>query len=139
MKNFVPSVLFIALFLMGGLNCIAQGKSNCKITPDVSAATPKVDAKQIPGTCTQTKTSRENSNPDYSISINGKDNTLKIGTAGATEQSTDTRTNQPGNNTVEINGEGNSVSISQDTTGKVAVKQNGKNNRVSITQTAKQP
>jgi len=133
MKKLRIPIILIALLLIG-INLSAQGQSNCKPTP----AAPANDAKPVTEICTAGKTTSQN--PDYSIQINGKENSVNITTDGTAMKTTETQTTLPADkNSIEINGEGNSVSINQETNGKVAVKQNGKNNRVSITQTTNKP
>lgn len=75
-----------------------------------------------------------------SININGKYNTVKIKIDSLSVQTTKSITNKSkDSNTIEINGESNSVSISQETKGKVAVEQSGNNNTVKIVQSSHQP
>lgn len=77
---------------------------------------------------------------NYSININGIQNSVTIKTDSLTVQTTKSIPNKLNDsNTIEINGEGNSVSINQDPKGKVEVKQNGKNNTVKISQSNHQP
>jgi len=81
------------------------------------------------------RTSDSESIQDYNIQINGSSNLIKVSSENKTIRvNSSTSTNPKAENSIEINGEGNSVSISQETTGKVAVKQNGNNNRIMITQ-----
>jgi len=73
---------------------------------------------------------------DYSITVNGELNSVQITqntAAGKNEGTTAKQKNTP--NTIEINGEGNSVKIDQRKNGgRVNIQQNGKGNRVNITQ-----
>lgn len=75
--------------------------------------------------------------PNYSISVNGNENTVKINSTLKDDQST---TKGPkGTAKVAVNGEGNSVKINEGNEGKVRVKQNGNNNCVNISQSSRQP
>jgi len=77
---------------------------------------------------------------NYSININGKQNLVTIKTDSLTVQTTESIANQSiGSNSIKINGEGNSVSVTQDPKGKDEVKQNGNNNTVKISQSIHQP
>ena len=78
---------------------------------------------------------------NYSIHINGKQNSVTIKTDSLKVQTTVSLPNKAEtNNTVDINGQGNSVAISQENKNdKVVVSQNGNNNSVKITQSSHQP
>lgn len=137
MKKLQTIIILIAVLLIG-INPSTQGQSKHKSTPDASAAAPANDAKPITATCTAGITSPQN--PDYSIRIDGKQNTVYITTTEPARKATETLTAlPPDKNIVEINGEGNSVTISQETIGKVALKQSGKNNQVNISQKPTKP
>jgi hypothetical protein len=67
----------------------------------------------------------------YSIQVNGKENSVKINNEPV--QSTTGKTGKQ--NTILVNGEGNTVSVSQDNNNsKVNISQNGNNNQISIMQ-----
>lgn len=137
MKKLHRTIILLAVLLIG-INHSTCGQSVSKTTPEASAAAPTDDAKPVTATCTTGKTSPQN--PDYLISINGKQNTVNITTDGTAIKAAEPQTILPSDkNSIEINGEGNSVSINKETTAKVAVKQNGNSNRVSITQTTNKP
>jgi len=77
---------------------------------------------------------------NYSISINGKQNLVTIKTDTLTIQTAKSIPNKlKDSNTIEINGEGNSVSVNQDPKGKVEVKQSGNNNHINISQSSHKP
>lgn len=90
--------------------------------------------------CTKSSNSNIDSTTNISISIQGKQNLVTVKTDSLAVQ-TDKSIINPSNdsNSVEINGEGNSVSVTQETKGKIAVKQSGNNNSVKITQSSHQP
>jgi len=133
MKKLHRTIILLAVLLIG-INQSMQGQSNCKPTLDVFAVETTNDAKPITATGNTGKTSQQN--PDYSISINGKQNTVNITTDGTEIKATETPNSLPNNNnTVEINGEGNSVNINQhDKACHVTIQQNGKGNQVNVTQ-----
>ncbi len=67
----------------------------------------------------------------YSIEVNGQTNSVKINNVPV--QSTTGKSDRQ--NTIMVNGEGNSVSVNQDNQkSKVTISQNGNNNQISITQ-----
>jgi len=78
---------------------------------------------------------------NYAININGPQNLVTIITDSLNVQTTETlpgKTNA--NNTVDINGQGNTVAVSQNTkNNKVVISQNGNNNTVNISQSSNQP
>ena len=77
---------------------------------------------------------------NYSININGKQNLVTIKTDSVTVQTAKSITNKTKDgNIIEINGEGNSVSVSQKSKGKVVITQNGNSNTVKISQSNHQP
>ena len=77
---------------------------------------------------------------NYSININGKQNLVTIKTDSLAAQTTESITNKAKDiNTIEISGKGNSVSINQESKGKVEVKQRGNNNSIKISQSNHQP
>ncbi|WP_318348963.1 curlin repeat-containing protein [Aquipluma nitroreducens] len=78
---------------------------------------------------------------NYSININGKQDLVTIKTDSLTVQTTESIANQSiGSNSIEINGQGNTVAISQENKNdKVVVSQNGNNNSVNISQSSHQP
>ena len=87
-----------------------------------------------------TKTAKAGDASDYTISINGLQNTVKIGSADAvTKTPANPAVEATAKNTIEINGQGNAVTVNPETTGKVAVKQTGNNNQVNISQKTSKP
>ena len=78
---------------------------------------------------------------NYAININGPQNLVIVTTDSLKVQTTKTlpgKTNA--NNTVDINGQGNTVAVSQNTkNNKVVISQNGNNNTVNISQSSNQP
>ena len=100
--------------------------------------------KDILTTKTQVCTAGSNITVDsianYSININGKQNLVTIKTDSLTIQTANSIPNKSkDSNTIEINGEGNSVLVNQETKGRVEVKQSGNNNHINITQSSHQP
>lgn len=73
---------------------------------------------------------------NYSININGKSNSVSINKEHFTQKDLSSHGNQKkASNIVEINGEGNSVTINQNNKcGSVNIQQNGTGNRVNISQ-----
>ena len=92
---------------------------------------------------TATDVSKKNKNTttsNYAININGPQNLVTIKTDSLAVQTAKSITNKAkDNNSIEINGEGNSVSVNQESKGEVMVKQNGNNNSVKILQSSSQP
>jgi len=77
---------------------------------------------------------------NYSININGKQNLVTIKTDSVTVQTAKSISNKTKDgNTIEINGEGNSVSVTQKSKGKMVVTQSGNNNHINISQLSHQP
>jgi len=73
---------------------------------------------------------------NYSININGKLNAVSINNDNSTDKNIE-KVGKPKNaaNTVEINGEGNSVTINQNNKGgSVNIQQNGTGNQVNVSQ-----
>ncbi len=106
-------------------------------TPNGSATGIKKHRKAVKAKATvivDTKTTKAGDASDYVVSINGKQNTVKIGDAEVLIQTPANPVEATGKNTIEINGEGNSVTVNPETAGKVAVKQTGNKNRVNISQ-----
>jgi len=65
---------------------------------------------------------------------------VTIKTDSLAAQTTESITNKAKDiNTIEISGKGNSVSINQESKGKVEVKQRGNNNSIKISQSNHQP
>jgi hypothetical protein len=90
--------------------------------------------------CTKSSNIKVDSIAKFSISIQGQQNLVTIKTDSLTVQTTKSIANQSkDSNTIEINGEGNSVSINQETKGNVAIKQSGNNNHINISQSSHQP
>jgi len=90
--------------------------------------------------CTVGNTIKVDSTANFSISIQGQQNLVTIKTDSLTVQTAKSITNKSkDSNTIEINGEGNSVSVNQDIKGKIEVKQSGNNNTVNIVQSSHQP
>ena len=79
--------------------------------------------------------------PDYSIRINGLENTVTVATDSVNVKTSETISNKTKvGNTIEINGQKNTVAISQvNKNNMVAVSQNGNNNAVKIVQSSSQP
>ncbi len=77
-----------------------------------------------------------NSVSDYSINVNGQLNSVQITQTTTAGKSAGTVAKQKNtSNTIEINGEGNSVKIDQSKNGgRVNIQQNGNGNRVNISQ-----
>lgn len=75
--------------------------------------------------------------PNYSISVNGNENTVKINSTLKDDKSTTKEIK--GINKVTVNGEGNLIKIDEGNKRKVTVNQNGNNNSVIITQSTQQP
>lgn len=121
MKKLQPTIILLAVLLIG-INYSTHGQTNCKPTPDA----PANDAKPITTTCTAGKTSQQN--PDYSISINGKLNSVSITNENPSGKNMETVNKQTkDSNVIALNGEGNSVNINQTkNAGKVTIQQNGK-------------
>lgn len=77
---------------------------------------------------------------NYTISINGKQNLVTIKIDSLTVQTDKSITKKSkDSNSIEINGESNSVSVNQKSRGKVVVKQSGKINHINITQSSHKP
>lgn len=90
--------------------------------------------------CTVGYTMDVDSIANFSISIQGKQNLVTIKTDSLTIQTAKSFINKPkDSNTIEINGRRNSVSVTQDTKGKIEVKQSGNNNHINISQSNHQP
>ena len=79
---------------------------------------------------------RKDSIPKNSININGKLNSVSIINGHSTQKNWDTDGKQiKTSNAIEINGEGNSVTINQNKNGgSVNIQQNGKGNKVNVSQ-----
>lgn len=87
------------------------------------------------GVCCASQTAKTDSIPNFSITINGPQNIVTIKTDSLTVKTTETITNKAkAINTIKIDGKNNSVSVSQETKGKVSIKQNGNNNQVHLSQ-----
>lgn len=90
--------------------------------------------------CTKSNNINVDSTANFSISIQGKQNLVTVKTDSLTVQTSESITNQSkDSNSITINGKGNSVSVNQETKGKIAVKQSGNNNRINISQSSHQP
>jgi len=79
---------------------------------------------------------RKDSIPKNSININGKLNSVSIINGHSTQKNWDTDGKQKNiSNSIEINGEGNSVNIHQNKNGgNVNIHQNGAGNKVNVSQ-----
>ena len=86
------------------------------------------------------KNANKNSS-NYAININGPQNLVILTTDSLKLQTTKTLPNNTNaSNTIDINGQGNTVAISQNTkNNKVVISQNGNNNSVKISQSSNQP
>ena len=90
--------------------------------------------------CTVSNNTKIDSIANYAININGKQNSVTIKTDSLTVKTSESILNKSkDSNTIEINGESNSVSVNQETKGKIGVKQSGNNNTVKIVQSSHQP
>ena len=98
----------------------------------------KEPAKQKTAVAQDTSIIRVDSVSNYSISLNGGSNSVLINNQSPVGKSSATGKQQKDKpNSVEINGEGNSVNIHQsENAGKVNIRQNGKGNQVNISQTS---
>ena len=97
----------------------------------------KEPAKQKTAVAGNTNIIRADSVSNYSINVNGGSNTVQINNETPTVKSSATGEQQKDKpNSIEINGEGNSVNIQQGkNVGKVNIQQTGNGNRVNISQT----
>jgi len=86
------------------------------------------------------KNANKNSS-NYAININGPQNLVIITTDSLKIQTTKTLPNKTNTeNIVDINGQGNTVAISQENkNNKIAISQNGNNNSVKIVQSSNKP
>jgi len=79
--------------------------------------------------------------PDYSIRINGPENTVTVMTDSLSVKTSETISNKTNaGNTIEINGQKNTVAINQlNKNNTVAISQSGNNNTVKMVQSNHQP
>lgn len=90
--------------------------------------------------CTKSSNTNIDSTTNISISIQGQQNLVTIKVDSLTIQTARSFINKSkDSNTIEINGEGNSVSVSQHPKGKAELKLNGDSNTVKIVQSNHQP
>lgn len=76
--------------------------------------------------------------PDFSVSIKGRQNTIKIKTDSIVVRTSESLINKSkASNLIEISGRGNTISVNQKSEGKIYIKQNGNNNTVKITQSSR--
>lgn len=121
-------VIFSLLIILFFCFCTFAGLSENGIQK--RKATKALKADSIPA-------KQKDSISNYSITINGELNAVSI-TKGNTATKNMETVGKPKKaaNTIEINGEGNSVTINQNTKdSQVNVRQNGTGNRVNISQT----
>ena len=100
--------------------------------------------KPVKAKAAATGVSEKNANKNssnYAININGPQNLVIVTTDSLKVQTTKTLPNKANaSNTIDINGQGNTVAISQNTkNNKVVISQNGNNNTVKISQSSIQP
>ena len=112
--------------------------------PGIASSQTANHKKQAKVKATATDVSEKNANgntSNYSIHINGPQNLVTITTDSLKVQTTVSLPNKAEtNNTVDINGQGNTVAISQENKNdKVVVSQNGNNNSVNISQSNHRP
>jgi len=118
---------FLSIFILW-LNAVASDTISMKQKQ-------KEPAKQKAAVAANTNIIRADSISNYTINVNGGLNSVQISSDNPSGNSLDADPKGK-KNSVEINGEGNSVSITQGKNGgKVNIKQNGKGNQVSISQT----
>ena len=130
MKNIlIKSIVFVFLI---SITCISSAFKISKHKEILNAKT---------SVCSVGNNVEADTITNYSININGKQDLVTIKTDSQTVQTTESIANQSiGSNSIEINGQGNSVAISQENKNdKVVVSQNGNNNSVKITQSSHQP
>lgn len=127
MKTFLHHLSFIVSFL-----CLAFGAQAQQPAKDdsVSMALKSRANRVVADTVS-----------NFSIKIDGPQNLVAIKTDSLKLQTTKSLPNNTkANNTIDINGQGNTVAISQeDKNNKVVISQNGNNNSVKIVQSGHQP
>ena len=118
---------FLAIFILW-LNALASDTISVKQKQ-------KEPAKQKAAVAANTNIIRTDSISDYSINVNGTQNSVQISSENPSGKSLEADPKGK-KNSVEINGEGNSVKVHQSkNSGKVNIQQNGNGNQISISQT----
>jgi len=118
---------FLAIFILW-LNAVASDTISVKQKQ-------KEPAKQKAAVAANTNIIRADSISNYSINVNGGLNSVQISSDNPSGKSLAVDPKEK-KNSVEINGEGNSVKVHQSKNGgKVNIHQNGTGNNVSISQT----